>query len=116
MGQGRKRSDAGCTASPLVCGRGIRRRGHRSEFYKLVTAERARFSIVGETVFGLATSFLFCALTGPVIVVDFAIRNRHADRVPFTWLLAGVSVAALWSCCLGLVVLQLILVLRDTLA
>jgi len=90
--------------------------GIAASFYKLVTAERARFSIVGETVFGLATSFLFCALTGPVIVVDFAIRNRHADRVPFTWLLAGLSVAALWSCCLGLVVLQLILVLRDTLA
>jgi hypothetical protein len=90
--------------------------GIAASFYKLVTAERVRFSIVGETVFGLATSFLFCALTGPVIVVDFAIRNRHPDAVRLGWLFAGIGIAALWSCCLGLVVLRLVLTLRDTLA
>ena len=100
----------------LYCGAvGFVAAGIAASFYKLITTEPARFSIVGETVFGLATSFLLCALTGPVIVVDFAIRNRQAARVRFTWLLAGVGIAALWSCCLGLVVLQLILILRDTL-
>ncbi len=101
----------------LYCGAvGFVAAGIAASFYKLVTTEPARFSIVGETVFGLATSFLFCALTGPVIVVDFAIRNRRTDRVRAGWLLAGVSVAALWSCCLGLVVLQLVLTLRDSVA
>ena len=90
--------------------------GIAASFYKLVTAEPARFGILGETVFGLATSFIFCALTGPVIVVDFAIRNRRATQKPLRWLMAGVGVAALWSCCLGLFVLELVLTLRDSLA
>jgi hypothetical protein len=90
--------------------------GIAASFYKLVTAEPARFGVLGETVFGLATSFIFCALTGPVIVVDFAIRNRRAERMPVRWLMAGVGVAALWSCCLGLLVLELVLTLRDSLA
>ena len=90
--------------------------GIAASFYKLVTAEPARFGLLGETVFGLATSFVFCALTGPVIVVDFAIRNRRVDKMPIAWLMAGVGIAALWSCCLGLVVLDLVLTLRDSLA
>src|SRR4249920_2558153 len=56
--------------------------GIAASFYKLVTAEPARFAVLSETVLGLATSFIFCALTGPVIVVDFAIRNRRAERMP----------------------------------
>ena len=90
--------------------------GIAASFYKLVTAEPARFAVLGETVFALATSFVFCALTGPVIVVDFAIRNRRAERMPVRWVMAGVGVAALWSCCLGLLVLELVLTLRDSLA
>jgi hypothetical protein len=31
-------------------------------------------------------------------------------------LLVGIGIAALWSCCLGIVVLQLILTVRDGLA
>jgi hypothetical protein len=89
--------------------------GISASFYKLVTTEPARFGFVGKTVFGLATSSLFCALTGPVIVVDFAIRNRRAERRPLPWLFAGMGIAALWSCCTGLVVLQLFLTLRDSL-
>ena len=90
--------------------------GIAASFYKLVTAEPARFGVLSETLFGLATSFVFCALTGPVIVIDFAIRNRRAERMPVRWLMAGVGVAALWSCCLGLLVLELVLTLRDSLA
>jgi hypothetical protein len=90
--------------------------GITASFYKLMTAEPARFGLVGESAFALATSFVFCALTGPVIVVDFALRNRRAEHMPVRWLMAGVGIAALWSCCLGLVVLQLVLTLRDSLA
>ena len=67
--------------------------GIAASFYKLVTAEPARFGVLSETLFGLATSFIFCALTGPVIVIDFAIRNRRAERMPVRWLMAGVGVA-----------------------
>jgi hypothetical protein len=44
------------------------------------------------------------------------IRNRRAERRPLPWLFGGIGIAALWSCCLGLVVLQLFLTLRDSLA
>jgi len=89
--------------------------GIAASFYKLVTTEPARFALLGQTAFGLATSFIFCALTGPVIVVGFALRNRRDERMPLSWLMAGVGIAALWSCCLGVVVLQLVLTVRDTL-
>jgi hypothetical protein len=101
----------------LYCGAvGFIAAGIAASFYKLVTAEPARFSLFGATVFGLATSFLFCALTGPVIVINLAIRNRTAQPGPFPVLLAGITVAALWSCCLGIVVLQLVLTVRDGIA
>src|SRR5262245_302681 len=89
--------------------------GIAASFYRLVTAEPARFALLGQSAFGLATSFVFCALTGPVIVVDFALRSRRAEQMPFGWRMAGVAIAALWSCCLGLVVLALVLTVRDSL-
>jgi hypothetical protein len=101
----------------LYCGAvGLVAAGIAASFYKLVTAEPARFSLFSATVFGLATSFLFCALTGPVIVINLAIRNRTTQPGPLPVLLAGIVVAALWSCCLGIVVLQLVLTVRDGLA
>ena len=61
--------------------------GIAASFYKLVTTEPARFGLIGETVSACHQFFVFCALTGPVIVVDFAIRNRGAERMPLRWLL-----------------------------
>jgi hypothetical protein len=101
----------------LYCGAvGFVAAGIAASFYKLVTTEPARFSLFGRTTFGLATSFIFCALIGPAIVIDLAIRNRSAQPRRLPLLFAGIGVAALWSCCLGVVVLQLVLTLRDGLA
>jgi hypothetical protein len=80
------------------------------------SGEPARFSLFSGTIFGLATSFLFCALTGPAIVSGHAIRHRSREHGQLHLLLAGIAVAALWSCCLGIVVLQLILTVRGSLA
>jgi uncharacterized protein DUF6949 len=101
----------------LYCGAvGFVAAGIAASFYKLVSGEPARFSLFGGTILGLATSFLFCALTGPVIVSGYAIRSRSTELGPAALLLVGIGIAALWSCCLGIVVLQLILPLRDGLA
>jgi hypothetical protein len=59
---------------------------------------------------------LFGALTVPSIVSAYAIRNRRAEHGQVPLLVAGIAVVALWSCCLGIVVLQLILTVRDSLA
>ena len=86
--------------------------GVAASFYTLVTAGPARFSLFGGTVLRLATSFIFFALTGPVVVSAYVFCNHRAERWPFLRVLAGMAVAALWSCCLGVMVLQVILMFR----
>jgi hypothetical protein len=90
--------------------------GIAASFYKMVTSEPAKFRLLGESAFGWVTTFVFCALTGPVIVVETAIRNRRTERLPFAWVIAGIAVAGLWSCCVGIIVLEVVLSLRDSLA
>jgi len=53
----------------LYCGAvGFVAAGIAASFYKLVSGKPAQFGPFGGTIFGLATSFLFGALTGPAIV------------------------------------------------
>jgi hypothetical protein len=69
---------------------------------------------------GLTTSFIFNVLAGQVVVFAYAretasaprggYRGRVALRVP------GFVIAAIWSCCTGVVVLRLLLTIRDGLA
>ena len=75
-----------------------------------------RFTLLGTGWFAAFVTFLFCALTGPAIVMDLVIRQRLADRKAIPMLLAGLVVAALWSVCSGVLVLQLVISIRDTLA
>lgn len=89
--------------------------GIAASFYRLVTSEPARLGLSGETAISLLTTFAFCALTGPVIVMDHALRTRKVERAPLGWLAAGTLIAGLWSCCLGIIVLELVLSLRDSL-
>jgi hypothetical protein len=101
----------------LYCGAvGFVAAGVTASFYKMITSEPARFRLLGESAFAWATTLTLCALTGPVIVMEQAIRAASKDRVPLKWLLAGAGIAAMWSCCVGVVVLELVLALRDTFA
>ena len=90
--------------------------GVAASFYKMVTLEPARFALLGEGWLGAITTFVFCALTGPAIVMDLVIRSRIADRRAVGTLFAGFLVAAVWSVCSGILVLSLVLSLRDSLA
>lgn len=83
--------------------------GIAGSLYKMVTSEPARFGLLGESALALITTFAFCALTGPVIVVNRAIETRRAYQLPLGWVAAGIALAGLWSCCLGIVVLELAL-------
>jgi hypothetical protein len=51
-----------------------------------------------------------------VIVVEMAIRRVREEKLPLGWLAAGVGIAAMWSCCVGIVMLELVLAVRDSLA
>jgi hypothetical protein len=90
--------------------------GITASCYKMLSSEPARFALLGQSVLAWVTTFAFCALTGPVIVVEMAIRRVREEKLPLGWLAAGVGIAAMWSCCVGIVMLELVLAVRDSLA
>jgi hypothetical protein len=87
-----------------------------ASFYKWVTAEQPRFAMLGKGTVAAVTTFLFCAFTGPVIVIDYALQAARSAPRPAAIFIGGAMVAALWSCCSGIVMLQFILSLRDSFA
>lgn len=90
--------------------------GVAASFYKMVTHEPARFTLLGRGWLAAVVTFVFCALTGPVIVMDMVIRQRFSEKRALGILVAGFVVAALWSVCSGIVVLQVVVTVRDSLA
>lgn len=87
-----------------------------ASFYTWMTSEPARFGLLGRGVLALATTFVFCALTGPVIIVENAFRLRRQEEGAAGWMFAGFFIAALWSSCSGILVLSLVFSLRHSLA
>jgi hypothetical protein len=85
-----------------------------ASFYQMVTLERARFALLGSGALAVVTTFAFFALTGPVIIMDRAIKARLKEKQPVAWLFGSVLIAGLWSCCSGIFVLGFALSLRDT--
>ncbi len=63
-----------CTAVGFVAS------GIAASFYKMVTHEPARFAMLGSGWFAAVATFLFCAVTGPAIVMDMVIKHRLGDR------------------------------------
>jgi hypothetical protein len=43
------------------------------------------------------------------------VKRVRDEKLPLGWLAAGVGIAAMWSCCVGIVTLELVLVVRDSL-
>jgi hypothetical protein len=80
-----------------------------------MTSEPARFAPFGRSMSAWVMSFLFFALTGPVLVVEHTIRARIERRIAGIWAGAGMAVAAIWRCCSGVLVLDLVLTVRDSL-
>jgi hypothetical protein len=90
--------------------------GVAASFYKMMTHEPPGFALLGKGWFAAVVTFVFCAVTGPAIVIDLALRGRLVDRSALGTLFAGLFVAALWSICSGIVVLDVVIHLRDGLA
>jgi hypothetical protein len=90
--------------------------GVAASFYKLLTTQSPRFSLLGDSWSAALFTFLFFALTGPAIIAQSALKQRLDDRNGLGVLLVGALVVALWSVCSGIVVLQLALSLRHSFA
>lgn len=82
--------------------------GIAASFYKMVTTQPARFALLADGWLGAAATLVFCALTGPVIIVDSAWRTWVSKRIASGWLVVGVCIAGLWSACSGVLVLELV--------
>lgn len=90
--------------------------GVAASFYKMMTQEAPRFALLGQGWFAAVATFIFCAVTGPIIVIDLVLHGRLNDRSAVGMVLAGVFIAALWSVCSGMLVLGAVLQLRDSFA
>lgn len=83
-----------------------------ASFYQLVTAEPARFALIGRTVPAMLFSFLFCGVTGPFIIMRNALAGRRTQRLAIGWLVGSALIAGMWSICSGLLVLDFALAAR----
>ncbi len=90
--------------------------GIAASFYKMVTSEPARFALLGEGWLAAISTFLFFAVTGPAIIMETVLKRRLSEANAVGWVLGSVLVAALWSVCSGLIVLEAVISLRETLA
>jgi cytochrome c biogenesis protein CcdA len=90
--------------------------GIAASLYKMATKEPPKFRLLGQGWVAVATTFMFCALTGPAIIVDLVLKTRFAERGAVPMALVGLVVAIVWSACSGILVLGLVLTVRDGLA
>jgi hypothetical protein len=85
--------------------------GITASFFKWTTAKPARFAMLGDGAFGAATTMAFCAVSGPAIIAEMAVtRSLPSSNTP-GWIAGCLLVAALWSACSGVIVLQIVVVL-----
>lgn len=99
-----------CAAVGLVAA------GVAASFYRMLTLEPARFRMLGEGWTAAITTFFFCAVTGPAIILDLILKTRFAERGAGMTFVVGLAVAMIWSVCSGILVLELVLTVRDGLA
>ncbi len=90
--------------------------GLAAEAYRAVTSEPVRFGARGSGLSAVFVAFVVGLLLGPAIIVRQAFASVRSGAVPSSWAAAGVLVAVLWSCCLGIVILAVAEGLRNSLA
>ncbi|MCB1498370.1 MAG: hypothetical protein KDK07_01050 [Bauldia sp.] len=89
--------------------------GLAASAYRVITSEPVRFGTSGTSLFSLLSAIVVGAVLGPVIIVRQAFASARAGTVPPTWATAGVLLAIVWSCILGIAILAVAERLRDTL-
>jgi hypothetical protein len=90
--------------------------GVAASFFKMATSKPARFALLGEGKLGLASTFIFCAVTGPAIVVNTALWGDLPRGNRLGWAAGCFFVAALWSVCSGILLVDLVFTIRDTIS
>ncbi|MEM9422520.1 MAG: hypothetical protein AAF986_08450 [Pseudomonadota bacterium] len=78
--------------------------------YQWVTSQPARFEMLTSGTQERILSMFFRAVlviwAAPYIIMRNAVRARLIERRPMGWLFASFGIATLWSMCVGILVLQ----------
>lgn len=77
-----------------------------TSFYQLVTSEPARFQVSGYGLGALAAAGIFFAFSGPLLVFRAVVHARLRLGQPLSVTIAGLVICLIWSCSLGLVLLD----------
>lgn len=88
--------------------------GFLGSLYQLLTDQPPRFSMEANTIVRIISSTLICIFAGPFIIMRQAIRGRIIEDRPIGWLAASAAIAAGWSLCSGIVVIEFALAAVDT--
>jgi hypothetical protein len=83
--------------------------GIATSFRQLLTAEPPRLSLIGERWTTLAATLAIFAVTGPLLVFRAVVSGRLAERRSLAWTIGGITIVGLWSCCLGILVMGLVM-------
>lgn len=88
--------------------------GCLASLYQLMTDRPPGFALASEGLLAGVAAILVCVFAGPFIIMRNAIRGRRIEKRPIGWLAASSAIAAGWSLCSGILVIELALVLRDS--
>jgi hypothetical protein len=90
--------------------------GVLASFYQLVTNSPPAFLMDSEGLLANLAALIVCVFAGPFIIMRNAIRGRIIERRPVGWLAASMAIAAGWSLCSGIVVIEFALVIGHSIA
>jgi hypothetical protein len=90
--------------------------GFIGSLYQLLTDQPPRFNVDADTIIAGISSTFVCIFAGPFIIMRQAIRGRIIESRPIGWFAASTCIAACWSLCSGIIVIQFAIVLNGTLA
>lgn len=85
--------------------------GTLASFYQLVTDHPPGFSMQADGIAANLTAVFLCVFAGPFILMRNAVRGRLNEQRPVGWLAASAAIAAGWSLCSGIVVIEFALAL-----
>lgn len=90
--------------------------GFIGSLYQLLTDQPPRFSVEADTLITGISSTFVCIFAGPFIIMRQAIRGRLIEDRPLGWLAASAVIAASWSLCSGIIVIEFALAVNGTIA
>lgn len=84
--------------------------GILGSFYQLVISQLFKFNFVGEIVFGFLIGVIMCIFVGLFIIMCNVICGCCIENWFLGWLVVFFMIVGMWSMCLGLMVMYVVLI------